>query len=49
MSGENQVWQDFEGIAPKKLAGPLDIAAVINNALQFIAAAQLKIASQKFD
>ncbi len=49
ISGENTVLQDYEGIVPKKLAGPLDIAAVINNALQFIAAAQLKIASQKFD
>jgi hypothetical protein len=49
MSGENQVWQDFEGIVPKKLIGPLNVAVVINNSLQFMAAAQLKIASQKFD
>ncbi len=49
VSGEDTVWQDFEGIVPKKLTGPLDIAAVINNALQFMAAAQLIIASQKFD
>ena len=49
ISGEDTVWQDFEGIAPKQLTGPLDVAVVINNALQFMAAAQLKIASQKFD
>jgi hypothetical protein len=49
ISGEDTVWKDFEGIVPKKLTGPLDIAAVIDNALQFMAAAQLIIASQKFD
>ena len=49
ISGEDTVWQDFEGIVPKELTGPLDVAAVINDALQFMAAAQLKIASQKFD
>ena len=49
ISGEDTVWQDFEGIVPKNLTGQLDIAVVINNALQFMAAAQLKIASQKFD
>ena len=49
ISGEDTVWQDFEGIAPKQLTGPLDVAVVINNALQFMAAAQSKIASQKFD
>ena len=49
ISGEDAVWQDFEGIVPKELTGPLDVAAVINDALQFMAAAQLKIASQKFD
>ena len=49
ISGEDTVWQDFEGIMPKNLTGQLDIAVVINNALQFMATAQLKIASQKFD
>ena len=49
ISGEDTVWQDFEGIVPKNLTGQLDIAVAINNALQFMAAAQLKIASQKFD
>ena len=49
ISGENTVWQDFEGIVPKHLLGPLDVAVVINDALQFMAAAQLRIASQKFD
>jgi hypothetical protein len=49
ISGENTVWQDFEGIVPKKLARPLDVAVVINDALQFMDTAQLRIASQKFD
>ncbi len=49
ISGEDTVWQDFEGIVPKNLTGQLDVANVINNALQFMAAAQSKIASQKFD
>ena len=49
ISGEDTVWQDFEGIVPKNLTGQLDVAVVINNALQFMAAAQLKSASQKFD
>ena len=49
ISGEDTVWQDLEGIVPKELTGPLDLAAVINDALQFMAAAQLKIASQKFN
>ena len=49
ISGENTVWQDFEGVVPKQLSGPLDVAVVINDALQFMAAAQLRIASQKFD
>ena len=49
ISGEDTVWQDFEGIVPKSLTGPLDVAVVINNALQFMTTAQSKIASQKFD
>jgi hypothetical protein len=49
VSGEDTVWQDFEGVVPKQLTGPLDVAVVINDALQFMAAAQSKIASQKFD
>lgn len=49
ISGEDTVWQDFEGIVPKNLTGQLDVAVVIDNALQFMTAAQSKIASQKFD
>ena len=49
ISGENTVWQDFEGIVPKQLLGPLDVAVVINDALQFMAAAQLRITSLKLD
>ena len=49
ISGEDTVWQDFEGIVPKNLTGQLDVAVVINNALQFMTAAQSKLASQKFD
>ena len=47
ITGEDEVWRNFEGIVPKKLAGALDVAVIINNALQFMALAQLKIASQK--
>jgi hypothetical protein len=49
ISGENTVLQDYEGIVPKQLPGPLDVAVVINDALQFMDAAQLRIASRKFD
>ena len=49
ISGEDKVWHSFEGIVPKNLTGQLDVAVVINNALQFMTAAQSKIASQKFD
>lgn len=49
ISGENKVLQDFEGIAPKRLPGRLDIAVVIKNALKFMDAAQIRIASQKFN
>ena len=49
ISGEDKVWHSFEGIVPKNLTGQLDVAVVINNALQFMTAAQSKIASQKFE
>ena len=49
ISGEDTVWHSFEGIVPKNLTGQLDVAVVIDNALQFMTAAQSKIASQKFD
>jgi len=49
ISGEDTVWHSFEGIVPKNLTGQLDVAVVINNALQFMTAAQSKITSQKFD
>ena len=49
ISGEDTVWHSFEGIVPKNLTGQLDVAVVINNALQFMTAAQSKIASQKFE